>query len=225
MLRMLSEQLPDLEPEMYGSHQPINKPFNRANPDVALEEWEFSFLWKRKRPAVYGAMFHGSAQLERPFHTTFTVRTKPQNVDASRLIHFTQRFAEKFHVDLGLIHVLTKPEVESKRRFGVSTFTLNNSLPNLYWATVFGTPYVNLFGRNRLLSTPAAVVKTLTNDTIYIQLTDDLMDTHKNVIDVETARRGAKAHLNTNAFYDCDQSPNFTYRRPVFHISQTGITR
>jgi hypothetical protein len=188
-----------------------------------LKEWHLTFLWKRKKPSLTGFMFLGTAQRERPIHTHLTIRAKPEFIEGQRLVHFVQEFSKAFRVDIGLVHVLTKPEVESKRLFGHSTFILKESLPNLYWATVFGAPYVKLFGKERLVSTPAAVVTELTNDLVYIQLTNDLMDARKRPEDVEKAREIAKWHLDSNAFYDSQRSPNYVYRTPEFYIKEGAL--
>jgi hypothetical protein len=224
MLQMICGLLPEVMPEFYNTYEPVNKRFDSIHVDTALKEWCFSFLWKRRKPSVTGVMFLGTAQLERPTHTHLIIRFKPEIVSTQRLVQFVQEFSTAFRVDFSLVHVLTQPEVESKRLFGLSTFILKESLPNLYWATVFGTPYVKLFGRERLLSTPAAVVKALADDMIYIQLTEDVMDNRKQPERVEAARQAAKKHLDSNAFFDPQLSPNHVYRRPEFHIEAGTLT-
>ncbi len=131
-----------------------------------------------------------------------------------------QEFSRTFQVDLGLVHVLTRREIESKKLFGLSTFILKESLPNVYWATVFGAPYVKLFGKEQLLSAPVAVVEELSGDLVYIQLTSDLMDNRKRPEQVEIVREAAKKHLNSNVFFDPQRSPGF-YRTPQFHITKS----
>lgn len=218
ILRLICHLVPELMPEFYNTYEPVNKKFDLTHLDTALEDWHFSFLWKRKKPSVTGAMFLGSAQLERPTHTHLLIRAKPEILDAKRLIRFVQEFSKTFRPDIGLVHVLTKPEVERKTHFGHSTFILKESLPNLYWATVFGPPYVKLFGKECLLSTPAAAVEELADGLIYLQLTNDLMDNRKQPDHVEAARQAAKKHLNSNVFLDPQLSPNHVYRTPTFHI-------
>jgi hypothetical protein len=218
MLRMICDLLPEVMPELYNTYEPVNQKFDLARIDIALRDWSFSFLWKRKKPSVTGAMFMGTAQFERPAHTSITIRTKPEFVDTQRLVRFVQDFSSTFRVDFGLIHVLTQPEVETKRLFGLSTFILKESLPNLYWATVFGAPYAKIFGQERLLSTPTAVAKELAHDLFYIQLTEDLMDTRKQPEGVEAARQATKRHLNANVFFDPQRSPNHVYRTPEFRV-------
>jgi hypothetical protein len=220
ILQMICDLLPEVKPEFYNTYEPVNKKFDEAHLEAALKEWHFSFLWKRRKPSVTGIMFLGSAQLERPTHTHLIIRAKPEILDTPRLICFLEEFSKAFLVDFGLVHVLTKPEMERKTHFGLSTFILKESLSDLYWATVFGAPYVRLFGKERLLSTPAALVRELGNNLVYIQLTDNLIDNRKQPEHVETARRKAKKHLDSNAFFNPQLSPNHVYKRPQFLIKQ-----
>src|SRR5580693_7040805 len=82
ILRMVCDLIPELMPDFYNTYEPINKKFDSAHLETALEDWRFSFLWKRKKPPVYGVMFLGDAQLERPTHTHLLIRAKPEIVDA-----------------------------------------------------------------------------------------------------------------------------------------------
>ncbi|HVU26660.1 MAG TPA: hypothetical protein VHG71_02860 [Verrucomicrobiae bacterium] len=219
ILEMICDLMPELMPEFYNSCQPINKQFALDKLDIALEDWGDSFLWKRKKPSVDGMVTFGSAHPRRPFHTSLILEAKPENVDSKKLTRFVQEFSKTFRPDIGLIHVF--PKIERRNRqpiLHISSFILRESLPNLYWATVFGAPYVKLFGKERLLSTPAAVVKELADDLVYIQLTDDVMDNRKQPEKVEAAREAAKKHLDSNAFFNSQRSPNFVYRKPEFHI-------
>jgi hypothetical protein len=218
---MLCDLAPELMPEFYNTYEPVNRAFDLTELDSALKEWHFSFLWKRKKPSVTGAMFLGSAQLERPTHTHLLIRAKPEILDAKRLIRFVQKFSKSFRPDIGLVHVLTKPEVERKVHFGQSTFILKESLPNLYWAMVFGAPYIKIFGKERLLSAPTAVAKELSDGLIYLQLTNDLMDNRTRPDYVEVKRLAAKNHLNANVFLDPQLSPNHVYRTPIFQITES----
>ena len=220
MLLMICDLLPELMPEFYNTYEPVNKRFDPVRIETALEDWHFSFLWKRKKPSITGWMSLGTAQRERPFHTYLVIRAKPGIVDSTKLARFVQEFSKVFRADLALVHVLTKPEVESKRLFGLSTLILKESLPNLYWLTVFGHPYVKLFSKQRLLATPAAVVEELADDLICIQLTDDLMDNRDQSERVEVARQTAIKNLNSNVFWDPQLSPNHVYCKPEFRIEE-----
>lgn len=221
IIQMICDLLPELTPEFYNSCEPINKKFSPDELGTVLEDWGSSFLWKRKKPSTFGMVTFGSAHPSRPFHTSLMLEAKPEIVDSKRLAHFIQEFSNTFKPDIGLIHVFPKIERgKSQPVLNISSFILKESLPTLYWATVFGAPYVKLFGKQRLLTTPAAVVKELSDDLVYIQLTDDLMDNRKQPEQVEFARVAAKKHLDSNVFFDPQQSPGYVYSTPEFHINK-----
>src|SRR5690349_21579133 len=53
------------------------------------------------------------------------------------------------------IHTLSLHDALPIWTFVLSTHRLNESLPDLYWLTILGKPYIELFGRDRVLSSPA----------------------------------------------------------------------
>ncbi len=218
MLQLICELVPELMPEYYNNHEPVNIKFDPAGLDVALEKWEMSFLWKRKKPSVTGTVFFGSSHPRRPIHTSLLIQAKPEIIDSQKLSQFVRVFSQTFRPDIGLVHVRPKSEMESGMTFKMSTFVLKESLPDLYWVTVFGNPYVKLFGKERLLSTPTSVVNELDDGLVYIQLTNNLMDIRKTPERVEQAREAAKKHLNSNAFFDSEKSLNHVYNTPSFNI-------
>jgi len=218
ILRTIIRYLPELAPEYYNSFEPVNLKFDDRNIESALDCWGSSFLWKRKKPAIWGNAGIGSSHPRRPFHSSLSIHAKPEHVKSDKLAGFVQAFAGTFKPDLAVVHVFTKPELESKRTFYLSSFIMRENLPNLYWLTVFGAPYVALFGRERLLSTPAAKAQALGGECISIQLTEDLMDCRREPDRVEAARTLAKRHLNSNAFFDPQLNPNHLYATPTFVI-------
>jgi len=64
---------------------------------------------------------------------------------------------------------------------------------------VFGEPYVQLFGRERLLRTPAAQVADL-GSAVYVQLTENPSDVISQRDSYLNAQLAAKEHLNLHAF-------------------------
>lgn len=217
ILHMICELLPELAPEFYSSYEPINKRFHSI--ETALNDWGSSFLWKRKSSAANGMVTFGSAHPRRPFHTSVWLEGRLEILDNERLTHFVREFSKAFQPDVSLIHIFPKTGHGNRQPiFNLSTFVMRESLPNLYWVTVFGRPYINLFGKERLLSTPAAVVREIAEDVVYMQLTEHLMDNRKQAERVEVVRQGAKRHLDSNVFFDPQLSPNHVYRTPEFQI-------
>jgi hypothetical protein len=49
-------------------------------------------------------------------------------------------------------------------------------MSDLFWEQIFGKAYVDLFGLDKLLSSPAYQVEQLTQDAVYVQLTESIFD-------------------------------------------------
>ncbi|MEN6630184.1 MAG: hypothetical protein ABFC42_11095 [Sulfuricella sp.] len=92
-------------------------------------------------------------------------------------------------------------------RIFVTTHTLRHWLPDMPWAVVFGPAYVRMFGKEKLLSTPAHHVEDIGPEMVFIQLTPRLEDIHEQFEMVMTARALAKRHLGEDAFF----KPELTY--------------
>ena len=139
--------------------------------------------------------------------------------------------AASFSADLGFIHKITDTEIpkgrandsiefldaaHTEKHLFVVTHCLNKFLPDIYWTTVFGRPYVQLFSRERLLSCPAYRVKELDNGSIIVQLTPELKDITAEEAAFERVRQEARNHLNNDAFFDLAKGLDYPYRVPEF---------
>lgn len=76
--------------------------------------------------------------------------------------------------------------------------TMPYFLRNLYWANLFGPPYTQLFGIERLRTAPAAVAREMRPGYFYLQLTDDIADRDG----IAAIRERVKAHIGSDCFYD-----------------------
>ena len=91
---------------------------------------------------------------------------------------------------------------------------LKKCVPDIYWTTVFGRPYVELFSRERLLSCPAHRITELDSGAIVIQLTPELKDVEAEEAAFERVRQDARSHLNNDAFFDPAKGLDHQYRVP-----------
>ena len=87
-------------------------------------------------------------------------------------------------------------------------------LPNLYWAQVFGPPWVELFGADTLASTPAHRVEEVAPGHWLVQLTERLADVVEDRAGFERVRAAAKVHLGADAFYSAERGLTGRYRTP-----------
>lgn len=98
------------------------------------------------------------------------------------------------------------------------TENLSRALPDLPWLTVFGQPYVEMFGRARIETVPAYEVKPISTEAILVNVTRDLPDTEAGWGTFKVARDRCKRHLNTNAFFDPTAARGHLYRVPEFRF-------
>jgi hypothetical protein len=86
------------------------------------------------------------------------------------------------------------PKSVKKARQGTMPYFLRD----LYWANLFGPPYTELFGIERLRTAPAAVARVTRPGYFYLQLTDDIADRDG----IAAARDRVKAHIGADCFHD-----------------------
>ncbi len=103
-------------------------------------------------------------------------------------------------------------EWPKRRALGPEITAINvkrGCIAELNWLNVFGPPYVALFGRERLLATPAHEVRQLPYGGIGVEITDGLEETPDAWERLAIARTRAKEHLDNNAF--CNPSLPLTH--------------
>ncbi len=222
--RMLifDKMLPEIRPSVCNWTDPINKPWDIRNlgnllPDISGLEYGKSVYWKRlsapKAEGVFGVAMHNgkSAGNDQHSNSNFTVNFGDVNVD--NLVKYLIENARD-DADIAQLHVMTSQEKISREvEFSFSgyleeytTFVLKHWLPELPWGVVFGEPYVQLFGMNRLLNAPAYKVQKISDTSVYIQLSPNLSDLINNYDAVNCVRQNVKNHIGPEAFFDVNKA-------------------
>ena len=178
---------PGLLPTHADSIEPVHRPFDLTNPDNAARSWGHGiWIGRRSNPKLYMNIVTGTF-----FHAGLSVRienvSRTVTEDLSALIA-SLALATRPHY--GMIHSLTDVEVAEAREvrrpdlltinritgrstLGVGyTRQLQGGIPSIYWQNLFGAPYVELFGRARLLAAPVAIVRE-DEWGICLQVTDE----------------------------------------------------
>jgi hypothetical protein len=213
-----------LVPDVFDVVEPVREPFDPDRiGDVLDTIWRWqngpdTFMWRRRRrPAAWGGLYmskgpepvHGSVDLESG------AGGPERNAD---LVRFLRLAASGLGADLGLIDVPPRTSDGTERCMAVTTWDLRKGLPDLYWGTVFGGPYVELFGARRLAEAPVARCGEIAPGMFYLQLTDDLDDLRERPELVQRVRAEAKRFLGLDAFAGegvaepCRRLPQFTLR-------------
>jgi hypothetical protein len=95
---------------------------------------------------------------------------------------------------------------------------LRQFLPDLLWLAIFGKPYIDMFGIERLRSTPAHEVRQISDRLILVNVVEEIADTSQGWADFKVARDGCKRHLNSNAFFDPGAPRGHVYNIPEFRF-------
>ena len=96
--------------------------------------------------------------------------------------------------------------------------------PELAWINYFGRPYIDLFGREKLLSAPCYRTFEISEDLIGLQMTEDLFQPIPSDV-----RYAVKKHLGEDAFveegkwyrmYKTGRVPAFDFSNVLFDPSK-----
>jgi hypothetical protein len=208
LIRALTAHVPYWEPHRYGFSEPLRHTFTAER---VQHFWSQQPYWRNAA---------------RTLNARVSVRTGPWDI-LSR-VEMTGAFTPElkgdslgaFLADCGaapaldiayaMAHVFTDeengtyyrdwfelppiPESVRKARQGTMPYFLRD----LYWANLFGPPYTELFGIERLRTAPTAVAREMRPGYFYLQLTDDIADRDG----IAAVRDRVKAHIGSDCFYD-----------------------
>jgi hypothetical protein len=204
--------------------------------DQMLELWDWPFLWRRGSTRTEGAVWMVRGQQRK--HALIQVSADLDRVDAGQAVSFVKECCVVVKADYAFIHSLTPTDVSERMDSGavlaldrnstrfdlmVTTKLLMRHIPMLFWGNVFGTPYVDLFGRDLVLSTPAYRVEQLSDGSAYVQLTDKIQDLHDDPERIAVIRNKVMDHLGRSAFYDPEADPCKEYEVPLFWGSKATV--
>ncbi len=230
VLLFVATAYPELAPQKYNYVAPLKLDFNINQIDAVVARWEDGLFWKRKNPDLQGQLWRSW----RPdLHSSLVVELESGDPEKLRMDRLLGDASNLLGAHFAFMHVLNPAEIIQTRMNGtigclnpakqeyylsVTSHDLKRYVPNLYWATVFGEPYVDLVGRERMLSSPAPIVKELPYGGIYIQLSDSISDMLKAYERLDAIRQNVKMHLGNNIFFDPAAPQDHEYNVPNFHL-------
>ena len=230
ILQLWEELLPAYLPEKWGNWEPIDRVFDLNRRNEILDQWDNPFLAKRSKPRMESHLF--TRRGKNPPHATWSFDFRSGEVDVAVLSRFLCTACERLGADLGLLTLLTPEEIARGRqadtvlvldkkatRFGFSmtTHQIKKYLPDLYWLTVFGPPYVQMFGLEKLLAAPTFKRERIGEQTVALQLTPDLYDMRRPD-EFQEVRAQIKTLLGEQAFFRGSQMGE--YLRPHFALGE-----
>jgi hypothetical protein len=230
ILGLLERHLPSCLPDKVGNWEPIDRVFELDRKDAMLDLWQWPFLAIKKKPRMNAGFFMRKGKMLQ--HASWGLDFAYGDVDIDEISGFLREAARLLEADFACLTLLTQPEIEIGRRNGtvlpldkkrtrfnflVTSQVIQKCIPDVYWITIFGAPYVKMFGKGKLLSTPAHEVEALNANTIAIQLTPSLEDMRSDPSGFAELRAKLKAFLGEAAFFDPERTgdcerPEFIWR-------------
>jgi hypothetical protein len=220
----LFRRFPDLRPDVYANCEPIRTPFD-ANVGLDKACWKATLFWRKKGvgPRVEGSVWLGT----RDTHTGVFIEARGLPDAQEVAVQALDCLATLLPLDFGYVHATPRaayaaeasPSADQQRNqmflVGIMTSVLKKGLPELPWLTLFGRPYLDLFGEDTVRSAPAFAVRKL-GQHVTLQLSERLEGFVAASDPVRTVARDVMTHLGHRAFATSDPSeavtvPRFAY--------------
>lgn len=216
LVKYQCERLPQYVPEKFGWFEPLKGDFDEQNlgllipPDRAGRA--DNVWWKRKKTEkADGAwMPRWVSAVDYLGDTHASISMSVFNDKYYReLLDFMKSASLLVKCDIAYFESLTPtyaPYAKESRFcqygvLGLTTHQLRHWLPDVAWANVYGEAYTRLFGMEALMSAPAYRVEVLSEDTVFVQLTESPSDLYIRPDLVTEARREVRRHLGGSAFF------------------------
>jgi hypothetical protein len=224
--------IPELLPDFFGNWEPIDRVFNRQKLDAALDQWKWPFLAIKKKPAVDASIWMRKSALQK-LHAILIFRFEPKSAAPSQLLEFLKATSIGLKADFGCLHLFNETEFQrgrsnktvraldkqgKKLSFLLASQDLRRRIPELYWATVLGAPYLQMFGKDRVLAAPAYSTVSLSSEAVLLQMTENLIDLEERFDRFDEVRSRVKTWLGQDAFFDMRNEASKSYRVPAFRL-------
>lgn len=248
-VRLHCEMLPEYMPMKWGWSEPFKHVFDPEHLEQLLDNDRCTHVWWKRtgKQKADGSWMRCWGQPLSPTrtHASITVSVY-ESVLQHKFLAYLKAASLRSDADFGLIDSVseqyaafamdsdlacwTRRGDPSTCRIFVTTHTLRHWLPDMPWAGVFGPAYVRMFGKEKLMSTPAYCVEELGKEMVFIQLTPRLEDIHEQFEMAMAARAQAKQHLGEDAFFKSELAYDYTdeankdkagkiFRTPVFDLN------
>jgi len=223
---------PGFFPDRAGAYEPLRHKITPDTVDACLDDWQLGYFTKRvSQPKSTSSILMQYGPHRR--HGTWKINIKDhRKFDQPAFDNLMRECISRFRVHFGFIHIPTLIDIERGRLDGTVVFLdpgkkkinlfvpiikiIKDFVPNLYFMTVFGDHYINLFTREKLLATPAYKALSLPTGEISIQLTANVLDCVTDEVKFEKKRRTAREFLNSNVFFDTENNLEHSYNIPAF---------
>lgn len=127
----------------------------------------------------------------------------------NQLIYFSKNLASKFEADYLKVY-----NIKNDKCGRTGKHDLSNGIHDIYWLNIFGRPFVDMIGRQKLLTSPAWNVQEIDEERVYVQACNIFCDHSQS--DNASILNKIREHVGEQYFYkiksvDEDKSGVFTF--------------
>ena len=192
-------------PEKWGTDETTPNAFDPKRVGDVVEKWTMPtkakrLFFHRKQPVEIQMSF-SIDRFPRAKFNTFSACVRDKYFESPGKMHeyldFVIELSSIFAIDYGVIAQITQKRRQS------AIFTPAERLEGIYWANFFGRPYIEFFGRDKLLATPCHEVRVINDDLILLQAAESPYKSE--MLETDDVVNSIKAYLNQNSF----AGPNF----------------
>lgn len=217
----------DFIPDIYGESEPLKLKYDPADSEPLIRLWTdersravdvqrssasaWLLMEKREKPKTSYQMRWQKNQWARFNSFHFTI-----DLDYLRSEENLRRFMELSNHLLILLEPVQANIWNEMLPEWSEPIDLRVRHPELAWINYFGKPYIDLFGREKLMSAPCFRTFEIGKDIIALQMTEDLFQPIPSDV-----RYAVKKHLGEDAFVEEGKSSRFykTGQVPTFDFS------
>ncbi len=207
------------EPVKIEEYEPIRTRFSYEEIDAALDIWVEKPYWKTVTKGLGGVSFSKIY----PHDCLFFWDLKATPVE---VLSWVRILNQMFPVDFASYSAVVTGDVKrSDYRDTVYSLSMLNSraivrgVPTMPWLTICGEPYIDMWGRENLLSAPVAKAEEV-DDLVVLQLTEEMSDLVKRPDYFWDVRNQVIEHLGAESFQVSnpgkvvDKIPEFEWVKP-----------
>lgn len=217
ILDLWTTYLPEYLPDRYGNSEPIDRVFDLSKREEILAHFRWPFLAVKEKPKLDTSIWMRSPK--KHLHSSWKLSFTFGEGDVGRLISFLRAAAQELEADFCCLTLFTDAEIDFGRRnrtawnldkkatrffFAIHSQFLQQCLPDVYWLTIFGPPYVEFFGKERIISAPVTQSEVIDQKMVLMQLTPRLEDV-RDAPKFRDLKSRIKTHLGADAFYQPGQ--------------------
>jgi len=206
VIEKINEYGEDFIPQKFDVYQPLKRKYNPNDIDEVVEVWLNDKINQQTSKDDYsGGLLLMESKLEskvsyqvswqKDNYANFNIFALSMNIDYLINLDIFEKFIKLSHELINLIEPV-QGEIVNESLIGWNEpYELEIRHPELQWVNFFGKPYIDLFGREKLLSSPAYKVESIGTNVIALQTIESIFEPIPNDV-----RESIKKHLCENAF-------------------------